>query len=258
MNKKYRKALIAGNWKMNMLPSGTKAFVEELRTVMPRQKTCDIVICAPYVVIPSLMRAARDTRLGVGAQDVSAHTEGAYTGEVSAAMLADLGLKYCVVGHSECRRYHGERSFTVNEKVVNLVAAGITPIICVGETAIERDRGLTLDHISYQVKAALAGLDTAQVRRSIIAYEPIWAIGTGKTATTEQAEEICAHIRGVIRKNYGARIARAVCILYGGSMNASNARELLAMPDIDGGLIGGASLKPAEFAQIIAATNQEG
>ena len=257
MNKKYRKAIIVGNWKMNMLPSEVKGYVAQLRALLPRQKTCDIAVCAPYVAIPALIRAARDTRLGIGAQDVSAHAAGAYTGEVSAAMLADLGLKYCIAGHSECRRYHNERSHNVNEKVVALVGAGITPIVCVGETEIERSRSLTLDHISYQVKAALADLTSAQVRRCVIAYEPIWAIGNGKTATAGQAQEICCHIRSVIRKEYGARIARAVCILYGGSMNADNAAELLAMPDIDGGLIGSASLRPEEFAKIIAATAQE-
>ncbi len=254
MNKKYRKALIAGNWKMNMLPSEAKGFVDELKPLLPRQKTCDVAICAPFVIMPALMKAAKDCRIGVGAQNVSGHDKGAYTGEVSAAQLKDLGTKYIIIGHSERRAYNGETDELVNIKALKTLEQGMVPIICVGESLSQRERGLTLTHIEYQVKAALYGISDENVRRCVIAYEPIWAIGTGKTATAEQAEEVCAHIRGVIRKDYGARTARAVTILYGGSMNAKNADELLAKQDIDGGLIGGASLKSADFARIIAAT----
>jgi triosephosphate isomerase len=254
MNKKYRKAIIAGNWKMNMLPSEAKGFVDELKAQLPKQKTCEVAICAPYVVMPALMKAAKDCRIGMGAQNVSEHEKGAYTGEVSGAQLKDLGTKYVIIGHSERRTYNGETDATVNIKVCNTIEQGMIPIICVGESLEQRERGLTLTHIAYQVKAALYGLSEENVRRCVIAYEPIWAIGTGKTATADQAEEVCAHIRAVIRREYGARTARAVSILYGGSMNAKNAEELLAKPDIDGGLIGGASLKPADFAKIIAAT----
>ena len=257
MNRKYRKSIIAGNWKMNMLPSDARPFVDELRAKLPKSKTCDTVICAPFPIIPALSRAIKDSRIVYGAQDVSAHDVGAYTGEVNAAMLADLGCRYCIVGHSERRQYHGETDSDVNVKVRNLIAAGIVPIICVGESLEQREKELTIEYIDYQVKAALAGVEPKDVKRCVIAYEPIWAIGTGKTATAEQAEEVCSAIRAVIRGMFDARVARAVSILYGGSMNASNCDELLAQPDIDGGLIGGASLKTADFARIVAGTAQE-
>ncbi len=257
MNRKYRKTVIAGNWKMNQLNSGVKPFLEELKEHMPKTKTCDVVLCTPAVMIQTMVKAGKECRVAAGGQDVSKHEKGAYTGEVSADMLANVGAKYCIVGHSERREYHHETDSLVNEKAIALLNKGIVPIICVGESLEQREKDLTVDYINYQVKAALAGIDGTQVRRCIIAYEPIWAIGTGKTATAEQAEEVCSAIRAVIRKLYGARTARAVSILYGGSMNAKNAAELLAMPDIDGGLIGGASLKPADVATIIAATAQE-
>ena len=257
MNKKYRKALIAGNWKMNMLASEAKGFIDTLKSEMPKQKSCDVAICAPFVVMPALMKAANGSRIGMGAQDVSTHDKGAYTGEVSVAQLKDIGTKYVIIGHSERRQYHGETDEMVNTKAKNTLIEGITPIICVGESLAQRERGLTMSHIEYQVTAALAGMTEEMVRRCVIAYEPIWAIGTGVTATADQAEEVCAHIRGVIRKTFSARCARSVTILYGGSMNAGNAAELLSKPDIDGGLIGGASLKPNDFAKIIAATAQD-
>lgn len=257
MNRKYRKTVIAGNWKMNMLSSGVKAFTEELKAAMPKTRACDVVLCAPAVIIPALLKAGKDCKIGVGAQDVSKYAKGAYTGEISASQLADAGVKYCIVGHSERRQYHGESDFLVNEKAKALIENGIIPIICVGESLEQREMDLTMEYVAYQVKAALSGIDASKLRRCIIAYEPIWAIGTGKTATAQQAQEVCEGIRAVIRKIYGARPARAVTILYGGSMNAANAEELLAMPDIDGGLIGGASLKPADFAKIVAATDQD-
>ena len=257
MNKKYRKTVIAGNWKMNMTASVVKPFIEELKAELPKTKTCETVLCVPGVIIPAMLRSGKDAKIGVGGQDVSKYEKGAYTGEISADMLLDAGAKYCIVGHSERREYHHESDSLINEKAKALLAKGITPIICVGESLEQREKDLTMEYIAYQVCAALSGIDGTQVRRCIIAYEPIWAIGTGKTATAEQAQEVCEFIRGVIRKLYGARSARAVSILYGGSMNAKNAAELLSMPDIDGGLIGGASLKPADFAAIIAATAQE-
>ena len=256
MNKKYRKALIAGNWKMNMLPSEVKPFVDALKAELPKQKSCDVAICAPFVVMPALMKATGGSRIGLGAQDVSAHDKGAYTGEVSVSQLKDIGTKYVIIGHSERRQYHGESDELVNAKSLKVLEAGMTPIICVGESLDQRERGLTLAHIEYQVKAALYGMSEEMIRRCVIAYEPIWAIGTGKTATADQAEEICAHVRAVIRKMSSARTARSTTILYGGSMNAGNAAELLSKDDIDGGLIGGASLKSADFAKIIAATAQ--
>ena len=257
MNRKYRKTIIAGNWKMNMLASSVKPFIEELKANMPRSKTCDVVLCTPAVMIPALVKAGKELKVAAGGQDVSKYEKGAYTGEIAANQLADIGAKYCIIGHSERRQYHGEDDMLINAKAKALLANGILPIICVGESLEQREMNLTMEYVTYQVKAALSGIDATQLRRCVIAYEPIWAIGTGKTATSEQAQEVCEGIRAVIRKIYGARPARAVSILYGGSMNAKNAYELLAMPDIDGGLIGGASLKPADFATIVKATDQE-
>jgi len=257
MNRKYRKTVIAGNWKMNQLVSGVKPFMEELKENLPKTRSCDVVLCTPAVMIPAMVKAGKDCRVAAGGEDVSKYEKGAYTGEISADMLADAGAKYCIVGHSERREYHHESDALVNEKAKALLNKGIIPIICVGESLEQREKNLTMEYIAYQVCAALSGIDGTQVRRCVIAYEPIWAIGTGKTATAEQAEEVCCEIRAVIRRLYGARSARAVSILYGGSMNAKNAAELLAQPDIDGGLIGGASLKPVDFATIVAATAQE-
>ena len=257
MNRKYRKTVIAGNWKMNMLASEIKPFIEQLKENMPKNRPCDVVLCTPAVMIPAMLKAGKDCKVAVGAQDVSKHEKGAYTGEVSASQLADIGAKYCIVGHSERREYHGEDDMLINAKAKVLLEKGIMPIICVGESLEQREMDLTMEHIAYQVKAALSGIDASQLRRCIIAYEPIWAIGTGKTATAQQAGEVCSAIRATIRDLYGARVARSVTIQYGGSMNPSNAAELLAQPDIDGGLIGGASLKPADFATIVKATAQE-
>ena len=257
MNKRYRKTVIAGNWKMNMLASEVKPFIEELKENMSKSKTCDVVLCTPAVMIPAMVKAGKELKIAAGGQDVSKFEKGAYTGEVSAAQLVDAGAKYCIVGHSERRQYHGEDDMLINAKARILLEKGIIPIICVGESLEQREMDLTMEYVAYQVKAALYGIDASQVRRCVIAYEPIWAIGTGKTATAAQAQEVCEGIRAVIRKIYGARVARTVSILYGGSMNAKNAAELLAQPDIDGGLIGGASLKPADFATIVKATAEE-
>ena len=256
MNRKYRKTIIAGNWKMNKLPSEARPFVDELRAQLPKTKTCDTVLCVPYAIIPAVARAIKDSRIVFGAQDVSVHDSGAYTGEVNAAMLEDLGCRYCIVGHSERRAYHGETDADVNTKVVKLLEQNITPIICVGESLEQREKELTLEFIEYQVKAALAGLEPKQVKRCVIAYEPIWAIGTGKTATADQAEEVCAAIRKVVGELYGEDAAKALTVQYGGSMNAGNAAELLSKPDVDGGLIGGASLKADQFAVIVKAATE--
>ena len=256
MNRKYRKTVIAGNWKMNMLASEIKPFMEELKANLPKARTCEAVLCVPGVMVPAMVKAGKDCKVAAGGEDVSSFEKGAYTGEVSASQLADVGAKYCIVGHSERRQYHGEDDMLINAKAKALLDKGIMPIICVGESLEQREMDLTMEYVAYQVKAALSGIDASQLRRCIIAYEPIWAIGTGKTATAEQAQEVCEGIRAVIRGIYGARPARAVSILYGGSMNAKNAQELLAQPDIDGGLIGGASLKPVDFATIVKATDQ--
>lgn len=241
---------------MNMLKSEVKPFIDALKTELPVKKECDIVLCTPAVMLGSMVKAGKSCKVAAGGQDVSKYEKGAYTGEISAAQLKDAGAKYCIVGHSERRQYHGESDFLINEKAKALLEQGITPIICVGESLEQREMNLTVEYVSYQVKAALSGISVTQLRKVIIAYEPIWAIGTGRTATSEQAQEVCEAIRAVIRKMYGARPARSVSILYGGSMNAKNAAELLAQPDIDGGLIGGASLKPADFATIVKAADQ--
>jgi len=256
MNRKYRKTVIAGNWKMNMLPSEIKAFADALRALTPKAKGGDVVICAPYVDIPAAQKAFKDQRVAIGAENLNENPKGAFTGEVSAAMLADLGVKYVIIGHSERRQYFGETDVTVNKKLHAALDAGLQPIVCVGESLEQRELGVTLELIALQVKTALAGVPAESMRHVIIAYEPIWAIGTGKTATAEQANEVCCAIRAVIRGLYGARVARAVTIQYGGSMNDKNAAELLAQPDIDGGLIGGAALVPEKFAAIIQAVNQ--
>ncbi len=257
MNRKYRKTIIAGNWKMNMLASDIKPFAEELKALVPKAKWCEMVFCVPFVNIPAALKAFKDTRVAVGAQNLNENDHGAYTGEVSAAMLADLGVKYVIVGHSERRRYYGETDTTVNKKVHAAVNAGLYPIICVGESIEQREMGVTGELIAFQVKSALSGLAAEQIHKIVIAYEPLWAIGTGKTATAEQANEVCNSIRAIIRKLYGARTARSVTIQYGGSMNETNAAELLSKLDIDGGLIGGASLVPEKFAAIVNAANQE-
>ena len=256
MNRRYRKTIIAGNWKMNKTASETKKFAEELKALLPKAKWCDIVVCVPSVDIAAAIKGFKDARVSVGAQNVFYEKNGAYTGEVSADMLKDLGVKYVIIGHSERRQYFGETDLTVNRKVLSALEAGLHPIICVGETLEQRELGITMELIALQVKSALAGVPAEKLRKCVIAYEPVWAIGTGKTATPEQAEEVCEHIRAVIRKLYGAKVARAISILYGGSMNEKNAYDLLAQPDIDGGLIGGASLVPEKFVKIIEAANQ--
>ena len=257
MNRRYRKTIIAGNWKMNKTASETKKFAEELKAILPRAKWCDVVVCVPFVNIPAALKAFKDMRVSVGAENLYFEPSGAYTGEVSADMLKDLGVKYVIVGHSERRQYFNETDVTVNRKVTAALEAGLHPIICVGESLEQREMGVTMELIALQVKSALAGVAAEKVRKCVIAYEPIWAIGTGRTATAEQAAEVCSSIRATIRSLYGARVARSVTIQYGGSMKPDNAAELLSQGDVDGGLIGGAALKPDQFVAIINAANQE-
>jgi triosephosphate isomerase len=256
MNQRYRKTIIAGNWKMNKTLTEARAFAEEFKPMVGKPKWCEVVLCVPYVNIPAVLRLFKDTRVAIGAQNVHYEEHGAYTGEVSAEMLKDLGVKYVIIGHSERRQYYNETDLTVNKKVHAALDAGLRPILCVGESLEQRQLGVTMSWITYQVRSALYGVSEEQIRHVVIAYEPLWAIGTGQTATAAQANEVCSAIRTVIRKQYGARLARAVTIQYGGSMNAGNAAELLAQPDVDGGLIGGASLRPGEFMEIIRAANQ--
>ena len=257
MNRRYRKTIIAGNWKMNKTATETKKFAEELKTMLPKAKWCDVVVCVPFVNIPAAIRAFKDMRVAIGAEDLFYEKSGAYTGEVSADMLKDLGVKYVIIGHSERRQYFGETDVTVNKKVLAALEVGLHPIICVGETLEQREMGITMELIALQTKAAFAGVPAEKARKCVVAYEPVWAIGTGKTATAEQANEVCNAIRATIRHLYGARVARSVTIQYGGSMNPGNAAELLAQPDVDGGLIGGAALVPEKFVDIINAANQE-
>ena len=257
MNRRYRKTIIAGNWKMNNTLSQTKAFAEELKPIMPKGKWCSVVLCVPAVNITNAVRLFKDCHIAIGAETCHYEDHGAYTGEITAEMIKEAGAKYVIIGHSERRQYFGETDFTVNKKVLAALEAGLHPIICVGESLEQRELGITMELIALQVKSALAGVPAEKVRKCVIAYEPIWAIGTGKTATAEQAAEVCTFIRTTVRHLYGARIARSVTVQYGGSMKPANAAELLSQPDIDGGLIGGASLKAADFVEIVNAANQE-
>ena len=253
MSSKKRRPVIAGNWKMNMTPSEAKAFVSELYEKVKGKRGCDIVVCVPAIDIPAVTKVLSGTSIKVGAQNVHFKASGAYTGEISANMLVDAGVKYVVIGHSERRQYFGETDETVNLRTKAALDAGLCAIVCIGETLDEREKGITSEVVSRQLKLALIDIDAEQMKNVIIAYEPVWAIGTGKTATSEQANEVCAIIRTVIGEKYGKAVAKAAIIQYGGSMNAANAAELLAMPDIDGGLIGGASLKADAFSVIVDA-----
>mgnify|MGYP001137819446 FL=1 len=256
MNRKYRKTVIAGNWKMNQTPSAARAFVGALAPMVADKKNCDIVLCVPFVDIAVAAEAAKGTNIKIGAQNVHFKESGAYTGEISADMLLEAGAEYVIIGHSERRQYFGETDETVNLRTKTALAKGLKVILCVGELLEARQAGITDEIVAMQIKLDLAGIEKKDLANIIIAYEPVWAIGTGLTATPEQAEEVCEHIRAVIRKLYGAKVARAISILYGGSMNEKNAYDLLAQPDIDGGLIGGASLVPEKFVKIIEAANQ--
>ena len=256
MNRRYRKTIIAGNWKMNMTPTEARALLDAVKSQCAKAKWCEVVVCVPYIDIPLAVRVLKDCRVSVGAQNLHQETNGAFTGEISANMLKDAGVKYVIIGHSERRQYFGETDALVSQKVGRALDAELRPIICVGETLQQRDMGVTLEIVGAQVKAALSGVTADKLRRVVFAYEPVWAIGTGRTASTEQAAEVCNHIRTLIRKIYGARASRGVTIQYGGSMNDANAKELLSELDIDGGLIGGASLKAEAFASIVNAANQ--
>jgi triosephosphate isomerase len=256
MNRRYRKTVIAGNWKMNKTPAEARVLLDGIKKLSGKAKWCEVVVCVPYLDIPAAIRALKDCRIAVGAQNVHHEASGAYTGEVSAEMLRDAGVKYVVIGHSERRQYFGETDALVAKKIARALEAELRPIICVGETLEQRDMGITLEIVGAQVKAALTAIPSDKLRKVVFAYEPVWAIGTGRVATATQASEVCNHIRAIVRKAHGARIARGVTVQYGGSMNADNARELLSEQDIDGGLIGGASLKAETFAAIVDAANQ--
>jgi len=250
MDKNPRTKIAAGNWKMNKTPSEAVKFVEELKPRVAGVDT-EVVVGVPFVCIPGVVKAAEGSNIKVAAQNMHWEEKGAFTGEVSGAMLADLGVEYVIIGHSERRQYFAETDETVNKKVHAAFKYGLKPIICVGESLAQREQGVTADLVRYQVKIALLGLSADQVKKLIIAYEPIWAIGTGKTATKEQANEVCAIIRDTIKELYGEEVAETTRIQYGGSVTAANASELFSMSDIDGGLVGGASLKLDDFEKIV-------
>ncbi|MFV0413073.1 MAG: triose-phosphate isomerase [Oscillospiraceae bacterium] len=252
MDKTKRKAVIAGNWKMNKTPAEAAALIEELIPAVAGAD-CGIVICTPYVDLPLAVQKTSGSNIGVGAQNVHFEKSGAFTGEISADMLTELGVKYAVIGHSERRQYFGETDETVNLRTKAALAAGLTAIVCVGESLAQREQGITEELVRLQTKIALLGVDAEDMKKVIVAYEPVWAIGTGRTATAEQAEEVCKALRTVLAELYGKAVAEATTSQYGGSMNAANAAELLSKPNVDGGLIGGASLKPADFAAIVKA-----
>lgn len=252
MNKALRKTIIAGNWKMNKTPSETTAFLDELKGKVA-DAGCEVIVCVPFVNLQNAVAATKGTNIKVGAENLHFEKSGAFTGEVSADMLTDLGVEYVVIGHSERRQYFNETNVTVNKKVLAALAAGLKPIICVGELLEEREQGITEEIVSLQTKIALMGVLAEAMKDIVIAYEPVWAIGTGKTATADQADEVCGIIRGVIAKLYNKDVAEGTTIQYGGSMNAKNAEELLGKYNVDGGLIGGASLKSEDFSVIVAA-----
>lgn len=246
-----RRRIIAGNWKMNMTPSQAVELVNTLKDLVVNDAV-DVVYCVPAIDIVPVVEATKGSNVAVGAENMYIEDKGAFTGEISAPMLVDAGVKYVIIGHSERRDYFKEDDAFLNAKVKKAFAAGLTPILCCGESLEQRESGVTMDWIRLQIKSDLVGVTADQVKSMVIAYEPIWAIGTGKTATSDQAQEVCKGIRDLIAEIYDTDTAEAVRIQYGGSMNASNAAELLSKPDIDGGLIGGASLK-ADFGQIVNA-----
>jgi len=245
-----RKKVIAGNWKMNMLPNEAIAFIEEF-TPLVKDTENEVVLCVPYTDLFYALLTAQNTNIKIGAQNMHWAENGAYTGEVSAKMLKSIGVEYVILGHSERRQYFNETDETVNKKLKAAFENELKPIVCVGESLEQREAGITAEIITSQTRLALAGLTPEQVKNTIIAYEPIWAIGTGKTATSEDANKSIKEIRQEIEKIYGKDVADCVIIQYGGSVKSSNAKELFNMSDIDGGLVGGASLKPDEFAKIV-------
>ena len=255
MNKALRKAVIAGNWKMNKTPAEAKELINAIAPLV-KDAACDVVACTPFVDLWSAQEAAKGTNIQIGAENCHWDKSGAYTGDISAEMLHSMDVNIVIIGHSERRQYFGETDVTVQKRVRAALDAGLTVILCVGETLEQREQGITGELVALQTKIALGGVSAEELKRVIIAYEPVWAIGTGKTATAEQANEVCHIIREVIAEVYGKASADGITIQYGGSMNAANAAELLAQPDVDGGLIGGASLKPNDFAAIVEAATK--
>ncbi len=246
------KYVVAGNWKMNKLPSETYDFIKSVAKAT-ENAACEVVCCTPFVCLSKAVEAADGTHIKIGAENLHFEDKGAFTGEISADMLKDLGVTYVIIGHSERRQYNAETDETVNLKTKKALEKGLIPIVCVGESLEQREAGITMDLISIQIKKAFAGISAEDAKKVVIAYEPIWAIGTGKTATSEQAQEVCGGIRKILAALYSEACAEEVTIQYGGSMKPSNAAELMEKPDIDGGLIGGAALVCEDFAAIVKA-----
>ena len=251
MNRQTRNTVIAGNWKMNLTPSKAKAVIEELKPLVAGKDNCTTILCVPFVDIATAVEAAKGSNIKIGAQNVHFEEKGAFTGEIAADMLLEIGAEYVIIGHSERRQYFGETNETVNKRVLAALKAGLKVILCVGEVLEEREQDITSEIVSLQTKIALLGVDEEMMKNVIIAYEPVWAIGTGKTATADQADEVCGIIRNVLEAKYGKTVAEATTIQYGGSMNAANSAELLSKVNVDGGLIGGASLKAVDFSVIV-------
>ena len=248
-----RKPIIAGNWKMNKTLPEAKSFVEVVKDVVPSDDVVDSVICSPALFLGQLVEATKGTNVAIGAQNMHFEENGAFTGEVSPVALADLGVKYVILGHSERREMFNETDETVNKKTLAAFKHGLTPIVCCGETLEERESGQTNELVGAQIQKALAGLTAEQVRATVIAYEPIWAIGTGKSSTAEDANEVCAHIRSVVASQFSQEVADAIRIQYGGSVKPENIKEYMAQPDIDGALVGGAALDAQSFLQLLEA-----
>jgi triosephosphate isomerase (TIM) len=250
MNKE-RRLIIAGNWKMNKTVAEALVLVGDLKMELANIKEVDIVVCPPFTALCEVAKTLRDSNIRLGAQDMSEHNPGAYTGEIAAEMLKELSVRYVILGHSERRQYQKESDELISKKTHAAHAAALKPIVCVGETLAERETGQTEKILETQVRGSLTGLNKEQMTETIVAYEPVWAIGTGKTATTAQAQEAHAFIRGLLVKLFDERTARRVRIQYGGSVKPSNARELMSQPDVDGALVGGASLEARSFAEIV-------
>ncbi len=255
MNKALRKAVIAGNWKMNKTPEETKALINEMKPLVAAAD-CDVVLCVPYIDVFAAMEAAEGSNIKIGVENCHWAESGAFTGEVSAPMLKAIGVPYVIIGHSERRQYFGETDVTVQKRTRAALNAGLTVILCVGEYLEQREQGITTEVVRMQTKIALGGVSEAELDNIIIAYEPVWAIGTGKTATADQANEVNHAIRDCVAELYGKAAADKMVVQYGGSMNAANAEELLGKEDVDGGLIGGASLKAQDFSVIVNAASK--
>jgi triosephosphate isomerase (TIM) len=252
-----RKPIIAGNWKMHKTASEAKTFTEEVKGLVPDTDKIDSVICAPALFLENLVEQTKDTKVEIGAQTMHFEESGAFTGEVSPAALADLGVKYVIIGHSERREMFNETDDSVNKKTLAAFKYNLTPIVCVGESLEQRENNETKDLVGSQVKQALTGLTEDQVKQTVIAYEPIWAIGTGKSSTAEDANEVCAHIRQVVASEFSQSAADSVRVQYGGSVKPNNIKEYMAQSDIDGALVGGASLEPQSFLQLLEAGSHE-